>query len=135
MRHLLVLISLSSLICTFTFARPQYKEDDTDYRFYEDDSNGVVIDRVIEPRGKHGSHHHHHHHHQHHQHQHQKHHQHIQHEENDLDELNPQDLSSDELITKPYLRTNRLPGLSPISPNATMQGSAGDRFTLTHSCI
>ncbi|WKX90795.1 hypothetical protein Q1695_009555 [Nippostrongylus brasiliensis] len=51
------------LLCTMALARPQYKEEDFDYRMFEDDAAGVVIDRVLEPRHKHDSHHHHHHHH------------------------------------------------------------------------
>ncbi|VDL79107.1 unnamed protein product [Nippostrongylus brasiliensis] len=38
-------------------------QEDFDYRMFEDDAAGVVIDRVLEPRHKHDSHHHHHHHH------------------------------------------------------------------------
>ncbi|KAK6730549.1 hypothetical protein RB195_007172 [Necator americanus] len=51
-----------AVICTVAICRPQYKDEDFDYRMFEDDNAGVVIDRVIEPRHKHDSHHHHHHH-------------------------------------------------------------------------
>ncbi|KHJ76430.1 hypothetical protein OESDEN_23950 [Oesophagostomum dentatum] len=60
MSHFLFFLMLT-LLCTAVVCRPQYKDDDFDYRMFEDDNAGVVIDRVIEPRHKHDSHHHHHH--------------------------------------------------------------------------
>ncbi|CAI4225738.1 unnamed protein product [Auanema sp. JU1783] len=62
MRLLLVLLVVIGL----TLARPHFNKEnvfsdrDYDYRLYEDDSSGVVIDRAL-PK-----HHHHHHHRQHH---------------------------------------------------------------------
>ncbi|VDO36764.1 unnamed protein product [Haemonchus placei] len=59
-----LLLSVLVMLCSVALCRPQYKgvsEDDFDYRMFEDDTAGVVIDRVIEPRHKHASHHHHHH--------------------------------------------------------------------------
>ncbi|KAK5978873.1 hypothetical protein GCK32_002594 [Trichostrongylus colubriformis] len=60
MRQALFLL-IVVVLCSIALCRPQYKEDDFDYRMFEDDAAGVVIDRVIEPRHKHDSHHHHHH--------------------------------------------------------------------------
>ncbi|CAJ0594501.1 unnamed protein product [Cylicocyclus nassatus] len=59
----LSLFFVLALLCVSAICRPQYKDQDFDYRMFEDDTAGVVIDRVMEPRHKHASHHHHHHNH------------------------------------------------------------------------
>ncbi|EYC38264.1 hypothetical protein Y032_0729g1893 [Ancylostoma ceylanicum] len=64
MNQILLSVVLA-LLCSVAVSRPHYKEEDFDYRMFEDDNAGVVIDRVIEPRHKHDSHHHHHHNHRH----------------------------------------------------------------------